>query len=902
MILNKRIFRDLKDNFLRYFALFAMIVLGMMIVISMFAAAETVIKSTRESGLANHVEDGQFSVFVPLADAVTEELAEKGITVEENFYHDFSISNSSTLRIFKNRKNINLPVPDTGKLPQKDNELFLEKNYAKKHTVSIGDTLAVGGMDFTVCGIGSAPDYECAFNNLSDIGVDSKKFSIAIVSEEAYNRLKKTGNALTAEEYLYSFLLNGKMTADELKEYLTDIEFDEALITDTYLREIIDKANEKKNELNDGIANLSDGSKTLAGGLSELEGNSEALKSAAASVTNAMLLSASQQLGIQLTAESYPKILEGLYAQLKDTLPEKAAAVAKTKAQLDSLIAFENGIGEYTGGVSKALDGSEKLADGISKLQAETEKLTDEYFTVEIPNLTQFLKTADNPRIGAAADDIIINKVSAILGGVIVLILFSYVISVFVIHSIDRESQVIGALYSLGYVKKELLRHYLVLPVVIAFLGGVIGTILGILMTSSQFGESAAYFSYPNPVNSYPPYILAYGILMPPVITVLVNLLVINRKLSQSPLEMLRRERKEHKVSNISLGKMKFVTRFKIRQMLREIRASLALFGGMLISLLFMMISLNCYALVENLSAQNKADVTFNYMYSLKYSPDTVPENGEACYAKTLSKEIYGYDFDVTVMGIDSSNPYYAFEVSEKKNELTVSTSTASKYNLKEGDRITLSDRTRDQDYNFTVTHIVPYSAGLYTFMDIDAMRALFGQEEDYYNLLLSEKELAIDTGRIYSCTTYSDITGFADVMGNMMWGMILSIGAVAIVVFVVVMYLMLKMIVDRAAYSVSLVKVFGYNDSEINRLYLGGSFWVVLVSALVSVPLSKLIMDALYPLLVSNIACGLDTAFSPLMYALIFALIFVSYFVINFVLTKRLKKIPETEMLKNRE
>jgi putative ABC transport system permease protein len=903
MILNRRVLRDLKANIFRYLSLFIIIVLGMTIIIGLCAAAETVIKWTNDSSVKNHIEDGQFSVFVPLADNNIAELEDKGITLEKNFYIDFLAEENSTLRVFKNRQKINLIAPDDGEVPVSENEIFIEKNYAKAHKISVGDTITIGKINFTVCGIGSAPDYENVMNNLSDIGNDTEKFSIAFVSDNAYEKLSKSGLSKKTETFLYSFLLNGKMTSDELKDYLLDIEFDENLITDKYLREMIDEANAKKNEINDGIAKLSDGGNELTNGLSKLDDNSDKLNKAASSVFDAMLMSASQQLETTLTEENYAKALDDTYAQLEAVMPEKAALVAETKAQLDKLSEFKKGINSYTDGVAKAKDGSEKLSDGIKELQSKAKNLTDEYFTVNIPNLTSYLDAEDNPRIGAAADDVLINKVCAIFGGVVLLILFSYVISVFVVHNIDRESQVIGALYSLGYVKKELLRHYLILPAIITFLGGAVGTLLGILTTSCQYKGSIIYYSFPTPVNNCPAYLLVYGLVMPPLVSVIVNLLVINKKLSQSPLKMLRHEKKEHRISNVNLGKISFVNRFRIRQMLREIRASLTLCGGMLIALIFMMISVNCYAIVHNLSEQNKADTKFSYMYTLKYPPDTAPENSEACYAETLSKEFYGYDFDVTVMGIDNDSKYYDFDVSKlKKNEIAVSSSVANKFKISNGDKVTLSDKANNMDYTFTVKKIVPYSVGLNVFMDIDKMRSFFEQNDNYYNVLLSDKKLDIDTDRVYSCITYDDITSFADVIGNRMWGLIISIGTAAIVIFIVVMYLMLKMMIDRSAFSISLVKIFGYNDKEINKLYLGGSFWTVLVSALICVPTAKFIMDAFYPYLVSNVACGIDLTIFPVTYVLIFALIFVSYFIINYILTWRLKKISETDILKNRE
>ena len=95
-------------------------------------------------------------------------------------------------------------------------------------------------------------------------------------------------------------------------------------------------------------------------------------------------------------------------------------------------------------------DGSRELRDGVQELQDEANDMIDEYFTFDIDNLTQFLVAGDNPRIDAASGDVIINKYAGMVSGIILMVMFTYVISVFVVHNIEKESSVIGALYALG--------------------------------------------------------------------------------------------------------------------------------------------------------------------------------------------------------------------------------------------------------------------------------------------------------------------------------------------------------------------------------------------------------------------------------------------------------------------
>lgn len=81
------------------------------------------------------------------------------------------------------------------------------------------------------------------------------------------------------------------------------------------------------------------------------------------------------------------------------------------------------------------------------ELKTETNHMLDELFTVDIDNLTEFVEAENNPGIAAAAGDMQMNKSIGLAAGIIVMVLFTYVISVFVIHQIQRESSVIDAIF-----------------------------------------------------------------------------------------------------------------------------------------------------------------------------------------------------------------------------------------------------------------------------------------------------------------------------------------------------------------------------------------------------------------------------------------------------------------------
>ena len=763
-VLRKRVLRDLKDNVFRYIALAFLIIIGMYVIVSLIGAGATIIDNGEAHDKANKIEDGQFSVFVPLSDDEISQLEDAGAEVEKMFYEDYDVMDGKTLRVFTNRKNIDFVECDEGRLAEADDEIVVEKRFSQVNDVSVGDTIQIAGNDFKVTGIGTSPDYNALFKEMSDTVVDSKVFGTVFVTENAYEKLHSTGESVKTETYLYAFRLKGKTTCDDVKDALGDIKVD---------------------------------------------------------------------------------------------------------------------------------------TDGMAELKKETDSFLKDYDT-DLANITSFVTGDDNPRIGGAADDQQINVQAGYFFGVLLMLLFTYVISVFVVHGIEKESSVIGALYALGVKRRDLMMHYLTLPVIVTTVAGIIGFLIGISNVGIpvQMADAYAYYSIPAMDVKIPPILIVYGIVMPPLAAIVVNYFVIRKKLSQTALSLIKNEVKQPKGSNVDLGDMGFVGRFRVRQMLREMRTGLTVVIGMFIALICLMLSLNTATFCSKVKKQNVEDTHYEYMYTYKYPTENPPEGGEAAYAKTLKKEIYGYNWDVTVLGLSKNTKYFDVDLKDGKNRVAISSSFAEKYGYGVGDEIVLHDEENDIDYGFTVDSVTQYTPAFYVFMTIDDARELFGAGSDEYNVVFADKDLGVDPARLYATTTKADIESAAGIFADQMRSMVVMIVIISTLIFVVVMYLM----IDRSAFSISLIKVFGFRTKEIRKLYLDGNFFIIAIGAAICLPLAKLIMSAVYPSLVSNVNCGVKLTFAPWLWAVLYGGILVLYFIINRVLVGRLNKIVPAEVLKNRE
>ena len=906
-ILRKRILRDLRANLTGYLALGLLICLSMYMVISLVGAAETIIRGTKSAAQEHRLEDGEFGVFVPLTEDQENDLTEQGITLEKMFYMDFEISEQNILRVYQNREEINLLALDEGRQAEKENEAVLEKRYCEENGIAVGDTVDVGGEKFTVTGIGSVPDYDLPLQKFSDSSADSSQFGLLFVDEAQYEKLKDSGKSTKAEEYVYAYRLNDKLTQDDLKKELKKFKLSKDEVKDPFFKEYWDETAGKREELEEGIRKLSDGAEELTDGLEELDSYGDPFDDASQEIFESYLKQASDGLknvGLsgELTADNYKQKIEEL-KEKNDGNGILKLKLISIKKQLMKLDAYQSGMKEYTDGVAEAADSSKELSDGIGELKDVSDEILDAW-KVDLSNLTQFMPTADNPRIGAAADDQVVNKMAGLAAGVIVLILFTYVISVFVVHGIERESSVIGALYALGVKKSDLLYHYLTLPVIVTTVSAVLGTAAGLSRfgINVQMGDCYAYYSFPDLKAVCPAYLLVYGIVMPPLTAVIVNYFVIRKKLSRPVLVMIHNEQKAGKVSALDLKDMGFISRFRVRQMLRELRTGFTVVFGMFIALLIMMLGIDCYVMCEHLNVENKRDTKYEYMYSYKYPTKEVPDRGIEGYAVTLKKEVLGYNLDVTLLGITDDNPYFDAKPESGKNKIIISSAMSEKYGLHTGDKVILTDEEEDVDYAFSVCGVTKYSLGVYAFMDIESMRELFDVSDDYYNMVFSDHALSIPSGRLYGTTSRAQIEKSSSVFISMMMPMVVMMVTLSAVIFAVVMYLMMKVMIDRSAFGISLMKIFGYRTKEVKKLYLDGNFFIVAVGAAVCIPASKVLMDAIYPLLVSNVSCGMNLTFSWQLYAGIYAAIIVLYGIINRLLLRRIRLVLPAEVLKNRE
>jgi len=575
---------------------------------------------------------------------------------------------------------------------------------------------------------------------------------------------------------------------------------------------------------------------------------------------------------------------------------------AKISAKLDQLYA---GISELSAGIAQAHKGSTTLQQSLGTLDSFIGEALERAKSSALSNLSLFVKQQDNPRMTSAVSRATAYRTVILLLGVVVLVMVSYILSVFVLQQLSQDIKNIGALYAMGVRKDELMRYYIALPVLLASVGTIIGLAVALLPMRIVDGYRmmAANFSLVDePARVVQPYLVIGCVVMPMAITALVNVLAVNRYLSRTALSLLNNEQPKTGIVTLrAVERLPFVRMFQVRQLVREERTYKTVVAGVLNCIIVIMLGVCINYMGAYATGPVVDDVKYEYMYIYKYPDTVVPTGGEACYSRTLSFEMWGRSAGFTMIGIDGDNPYFPACPRGGGNRITISSAVAEKYLLGAGSRIILTDDASDRDYVFYVTDVCDYESGLCVFMDIGSMRELFDQEDGYYNMVLSKDQLSIPQGRLYSTVTRAQYLTAADQFTKQVGplrAMVLGIGFINLALS---MYILMGVVIDRSAYAVSLMKIFGFSRREIAKLFLDGNFFVVILGTALGLPVAVVLTKNMirYSLLTFNLGMGYSVPWY--VFIVLLAAIIATFLLVSAMLTRRTDRVPLAEALKSR-
>ena len=766
--MNKRIFRSFRENIGRYVGLFLLTVLAIGMMVGYIEGINSSLDKFDNYLEDNCLEDGLIETEKKLSDTMISDIESLGLKLYENYYCDLKAVNDSKLRVFGERKDIDIPCAVEGKLPTSDNEIFLDQIYTREQSLSVGDKITVNGKEYSISGIGCFPDYTISIASQTDMLADRREFGVGCVTASEFSTFAESDIC-----YNYGYKFNN-----------TDLSDDEQ--------------------------------KKLA---------YEVMKTASCAVP----------------------------------------------------------INDY----NDLADSLDKMKDGNS-LKSSTSIL-------------------NNKRIATVHSKLESNKSMAMFFVGIVLVIVAFIYTIISAHSIQKESKIIGTLRALGYKKHTITAHYVMLPAFITLAAGIVGSILGITYFSSiPVNSMVTYYSLPDMTHvdvKAAPVILA--ILIPFMLICVINYIYLSKMLSLRPLRLLRNDwSKAGKLKKGGFNFLPFKVRFNLRMFTRNFSMYLVLFVGIFLASWLMIFGVGMSSSFDDYVKSQSDGCRTKYQYMLsepaEFSDDTA-EKLTACEFEIYYEAIQ-QNMSVTCYGVDKQDTRYFKDIEIPKYGIVVSDVVSNKFGVEKGDELSLRNAVNGLSYKFEVKDICKYDIGMTIFMDKLQLNNLLGKYKDYYNCIFTDKDLELSEDVLSATITSESISKSGEVLKNSMQGMMTMFPILACIIYFVMMYLMIKTIIEKNKTGISMLKIFGFRYNEVKRMYIMLITIVVIVSIIISMPLAYMLMRSMWPSTIKTITGFFEFTMNSKGFVLLFIAGFVSYIVTLALNLRGIRNIPPTLVLKNQD
>lgn len=568
--------------------------------------------------------------------------------------------------------------------------------------------------------------------------------------------------------------------------------------------------------------------------------------------------------------------------------------------------------------------------DKSPKTEGQEKKIADKFMESlgKEVSLDSFVPRYQNQAIIFTGDDMGSDRAMIIVLLYIVIVIMAFVFGITISNTIRKEAGVIGTLRASGYTKSELIRHYMALPVIITLIGALIGNILGYTVMKNVCA-SMYYGSY-----SLPTYVTIWNAdafwmttLVPILIMLVINYGVLCHKLRLSPLKFLRRDlsgKKQVKAFPLS-PKLGIFHRFRLRVIFQNMSNYAVLFVGIVFANLLLFFGLLLPSTLNHYQQEIKSNMLAKYQYMLDVpvsavsgddsenvlellqyymGTKTLNDDAEAFSAYSLNTLPSKYKTDeVLLYGIEKNSKYIDVDFDDS-DEVYISGAYAEKFQLEPGDKITLKEKYEKKKYTFTVKGIYNYSGALCVFMPQKQLNDTFNLGNYYFSGYFSNSKITdINKKYIGSIVNLEALTKVSRQLTVSMGGMMNLINGFAIGIFIVLIYLLSKIIIEKNAQSISMAKILGYTNGEIGKLYIWSTTIVVVICLLLSLPIEKAIMGVVFrEMMLSSVSGWIALWIDPKIYLKMFLIGIGTYAIVSLLEYRRIRRIPMDEALKNAE
>ena len=485
---------------------------------------------------------------------------------------------------------------------------------------------------------------------------------------------------------------------------------------------------------------------------------------------------------------------------------------------------------------------------------------------------------------------------------------------------VKRQRIQIGTLKAIGFNNFKILIHYIGYGFWITLLGIIAGILLGHYgFTKVVLDMQMSYFQMPN-VESYIDISTFYvsGILL--LVVSIITLLAGRNILKKSAAETLRNEIPQVKSKTINITrkgifkKLSFSTKWNIRDILRNKTRTIMGIVGITGCSLLIVVSMGMLD-----SFNDFIDMQFTKLYNFDYKLTISQKVTDNQYKKLINKynksslslgvelKINNERVSTTANIIDSGN-YLRF-INDNDEYIKINSNKgiyltkliAEKNNLKVGDKVKWHIFGNDIYYESTIIGI-----------NKDPQIQSATMTKEYYESL----GLTYKASYLYTNDDLSNVDSIDGVefiqekkslkenlknMMAMVTDLIVVIVFLALVLGAVIIYNMGILSYGEKEYQFATLKVLGFSNNKIRRIFIKQNIWISTVSAIIGIPLGYLVTEYVFRM-VKERDYDFCATITIKTYILSFIITVLCSYLVSILIARKIKNIDMVTSLKGNE
>ncbi len=464
--------------------------------------------------------------------------------------------------------------------------------------------------------------------------------------------------------------------------------------------------------------------------------------------------------------------------------------------------------------------------------------------------ITSITLTINNMRSGAIYTEITAGRGMAMFISILISSIALMIVGIVVSKIIHAQRSQIGILKAIGYKNREIAFPYLLIIGAMSLPLIILGYFIGYELASPLKDIYLEFYLIPSQdiVQNFQTILIS--IIVPFTFIVGLSYIVIIRLLRQEPLVLLNPEviddaNKLTKSVSKMLKKTKITTKLQQLLLLRSPVKILIFMIGVYFAAFLVLFTFSMNGIFDRMIYDVYDQTSYNYIGYKTYDDTYVLQSGEEMVIEIGSLIVNGDDASLT--GIDSNSSLDPL-FDKKGNEITnllddgiiITESISLTRGYKVGDTLeiefgntTFSEKVVGISYEFTGNKI---------YLNRSVAGDEFFSNENYYNVIYSVN--ALSESDYLVVISVDDIINQADTMSVFMQSFVGIFIGTSIAIGIIVIYILTSMAIEDQYYNISLFKVLGYNQREINHMILGGYMLYGLFIFLINIPLSILMFD----------------------------------------------------------